>query len=142
MNLRDLAIGVILISGVLLGATMMYSEMFISYGINETSANATSFSSSTLNKMYNKTQSIQSSLNQTQPAGQLEQLDILGNFANNVINAFFIIMDLPAIAVDMVNNGFIALGLPIPMFITQIIFTIIVIFVLFEILSGVLKWRL
>lgn len=141
MNLRDLAIGVVLISGMLLAVTAIYSDMFFVYGVNESGTNATAFSSSTLSKMYNKTNSIQASLNQSTPS-EISTTDSLGNFANNVINAFFVIMDLPALTIDLVNQGLISIGLPIPSYVTMVIFTIIVLFVLFEILSGVLKWRI
>lgn len=142
MNLRDLAFGVIIISSVLLGATMMYSEMFTSYGVNETATNATSFTSSTLSKMYSNAENIQGTLNQSQPSSSsIYEQDSLTLFGNNIINAFFVIMDLPAITMDLVNNAIIALGFPVPEFITTMIFTLIVLFVMFEIVSGVLKWR-
>lgn len=139
MYLRDLVIGTLIVCGILIGLSSFTADLYSNYGVTG------SEDTSTLgNHTYDLINGTISSLDENIKGTDVEdtsggEFDILvGSY-----NAFKTILGVPAILKGMIGGVFILFaGWGIPTWVSGIIFAIITAFVIFEVLSGLLKYKI
>lgn len=137
MMLRDLVIGTFLVCGILLGLTTFYTDLYTTYGVTGGSNNTALLANSTMADMQNSLGSLDANIKSTSTDSTT---GTEYNVLSGAFNGMLTIMDMPNILGDLISglsSEFIEVGMPTWVF--AVISGVLVAFVIFEVISGLLK---